>query len=53
MADTDSLVWCVARGAVSFVRTLFGTWMAVIVASLLGAFVRGLLDPFSNNKGHV
>jgi hypothetical protein len=41
------LVWCVARGAVSFVRTLFGTWMAVIVASLLGAFVRGLLDPFS------
>lgn len=43
------LVWCIARGPVSFARAFFGTWMAVIVATLLGAFVRGLLDPFSKD----
>lgn len=39
------LVWVVVRGPVSFARAFFGTWMAVIVASLLGAFVRGLVYP--------
>ncbi len=43
------LIWCVARGPVSFARTFFGTWMAVIVATLLGAFVRGLVEP----NGHL
>jgi hypothetical protein len=42
------LVWAVVRGPVTFVRAFIGTWMAVIVATLLGAFVRGLIDP--NNK---
>jgi hypothetical protein len=41
------LVGAIVRGPVTFVRAFFGSWMAVIVASLLGAFVRGLIDPAS------
>jgi hypothetical protein len=38
------LVAAVVGGPVTFARAFFGTWTAVIVASLLGAFVRGLID---------
>ncbi|WP_409452807.1 hypothetical protein [Jatrophihabitans sp.] len=40
------LVAAVVRGPVTFGRAFFGTWMAVVVATLVGAFVRGLIEPF-------
>jgi hypothetical protein len=42
---TGLLVAAVVRGPVTFGRAFFGTWMAVIVATLVGAFVRGLIEP--------
>lgn len=41
------LIYAVVRGRVTFGRAFVGTWMAVLVASLVGAFVRGLIDPRS------
>lgn len=46
LALTGLLVAAVVRGPVTFGRAFFGTWMAVIVATLVGAFVRGLIEPF-------
>jgi hypothetical protein len=43
---TALLVTAVVRGPITFGRAFFGTWMAVIVATLVGAFVRGLIEPF-------
>jgi hypothetical protein len=43
---TGLLVAAVVRGPITFGRAFFGTWMAVIVATLVGAFVRGLIEPF-------
>lgn len=40
------LVAAVVRGPITFGRAFFGTWMAVVVATLVGAFVRGLIEPF-------
>ena len=40
---TALLVFAVARGVVSFGRVFFGTWTAVIVATEVGAIVRGLV----------
>ena len=38
------LVWVLVRGAVTFWRAFFATWLAVLAAALVGAFVRGLID---------
>jgi hypothetical protein len=43
---TALLVWVLARGPVSWARAFFGTWLAVVGGTLLGAFGRGLVDPF-------
>ena len=43
------LVWVLVRGPVSFWRAFFGTWLAVIVASLLGGLVRGLVYPHTED----
>lgn len=37
------LIAAVVRGPVTFGRAFIGTWMAVIVATMLGGFVRGLV----------
>jgi hypothetical protein len=37
------LMVAVIRGPVTFGRAFFGTWMAVVVAVFIGAFVRGLV----------
>ncbi|MDQ6850796.1 MAG: hypothetical protein M3070_12720 [Actinomycetota bacterium] len=43
---TALLVFAVSRGTVTFGRVFFGTWMSVIVATQLGAIVRGfVVDP--------
>lgn len=44
---TGLLVAAVVRGPVTFGRAFFGTWTAVIAATLLAGFVRGLIEPFS------
>jgi hypothetical protein len=44
------LVWALVRGPVTFARAFFGTWAAVIAATLLGAFVRGLVDHRSDGR---
>jgi hypothetical protein len=41
LVATGLLVLAIARGTVSFGRVFFGTWMSVIVATQLGAIVRG------------
>jgi hypothetical protein len=38
------LIIALVRGAVTFWRAFFGVWLAVLGATLLGAFVRGLID---------
>jgi len=38
------LVWVLVRGAITFWRAFFGTWLAIVGAALLGAVVRGLID---------
>lgn len=38
------LVVAVTRGPVTFARAFFGTWMAVVAATQVGAFVRGLIN---------
>ncbi len=43
---TGLLVAAVVRGPVTFGRAFFGTWTAVIAATLLAGFVRGLIEPF-------
>jgi hypothetical protein len=42
---TGLLVWALLRGSVSWVRAFFGTWAAVVFATAIGAFVRGLVVP--------
>jgi hypothetical protein len=41
---TALLVLVLVRGAVTFWRAFFGTWLAVLGASVIGAVVRGLID---------
>ena len=38
------VIWLVVRGAVTFWRAFLVTWLAVLGAALVGAFVRGLID---------
>jgi hypothetical protein len=45
------IVWCLVRGPISFWRALFATWLAVVFASLLGAFVRGVCNPDPASSG--
>jgi hypothetical protein len=42
---TGALVAVLLRGPVAWTRAFFGTWLAVVFATILGAIVRGLLDP--------
>ena len=42
---TAALVFVLLRGPVTWARAFFGTWLAVVFASLVGAFVRGLVAP--------
>ena len=35
------LILAIIRGPITFGRAFFGTWMAVIVATILGGYVRG------------
>ncbi|HET6876468.1 MAG TPA: hypothetical protein VFH38_02965 [Jatrophihabitans sp.] len=42
---TGLLVYLLCRGAITFWRAFFGTWLAVIVATLAGMVVRNLISP--------
>lgn len=42
---TALLVYVLCRGAVTFWRAFFGTWLAVVVATLAGMVVRNLISP--------
>jgi len=39
------LVWCLLRGPITWGRAFFGTWLAVLFATAVGAVVRGLIAP--------
>jgi hypothetical protein len=41
---TGLLVFALVRGAITFWRAFFATWLAVLGATVVGAFVRGLVD---------
>jgi hypothetical protein len=45
LALTALLVLAVCRGAVTFARAFFGTWMAVLAATVVGQFVFDLISP--------
>jgi hypothetical protein len=47
------LILAVVRGSITFGRAFFGTWLAVIVATQLGAYVRALVidDTFGQSGG--
>lgn len=45
LALTALLVLAVCRGPVTFARAFFGTWMAVIVSTLVGQLVFDLISP--------
>jgi len=42
---TALLVWALLRGPITWGRAFFGTWLAVLFATVAGAFVRGLIAP--------
>jgi len=42
---TGLLVWCLLRGPVTWGRAFFGSWLAVLFASVVGAIVRGFVAP--------
>jgi hypothetical protein len=44
------LIAAVVRGPITFGRAFFGTWTAVVFATLLGAVARGLLDPAAKSQ---
>lgn len=45
------LIFAVARGPVTFGRAFFGAWMAVIVATMLGGYVRALIVNLPTQPG--
>ena len=45
LALTGLLVFVLVRGPVTFWRAFFGSWLAVLAATLVAAFVRGLIAP--------
>jgi hypothetical protein len=47
---STALIAVLVRGQVSFARAFVGTWTAVIVATQLGAFVRGLVNDSSTGE---
>jgi uncharacterized integral membrane protein len=59
LALTALLVLAVCRGAVTFARAFFGTWMAVVVSTLIGQIVFDFISPptypagFSHLSGAV
>lgn len=56
---TALLVLLLTRGAITFFRAFFATWLAVIVATLVGQVVLGVVSPppypqtYSNGQGAI
>lgn len=42
-----ALIWALLRGPVTWGRAFFGTWLAVLGATVVGAIVRGLVSPYA------
>lgn len=48
---TALLVFAIGRGAVTFGRAFFGTWMAVIIATMVGRSVGGMVNNVGPAQG--
>jgi hypothetical protein len=55
LALTGLLVYVLTRGPVTFLRAFFGTWLTVIVATMLGMIVFALVSPppYPGNLTHA